>query len=118
MLSCDCGYYDEISWYYCPPSDFTTLQQKRRKRCCSCQKLIEPNAVCLECERNRDTRTDIEERIYGDEVPLSSWFLCEGCGEIYLNLSKLGYCIRLGDYMPALLAEYWTMTGFEPKENP
>ena len=59
--------------------------------------------------------SDIEERIYGDEKELASWYLCGDCGERYLNLQALGYCISLDDNMQELLEEYWSETGFTPK---
>jgi hypothetical protein len=39
----------------------------------------------------------IEESIYGDEVPLADWYLCETCGDLADSLSELGFCYHLGD---------------------
>ena len=115
MLSCSCVYDDiDYSWYYYPPSGFSVFARKRRKRCCSCCQPVEVGAVCVSFARNRWPRSDIEEKIYGDEVSLAPFFMCENCGEIYFNLSEIGYCIPLGDDMRNLLSEYWDMTGFKP----
>ena len=92
-----------------PPKNFTVFGGfKRRKRCCSCKTLIDFGAECLKFFR-------IKWNEYGNEVDLSSWFMCEKCGEIFLNLDDLGYCIYLGDNMKETLREYWEISGFEPK---
>jgi len=116
MLSCTCNFYDS-GWYYYPPCDFSIFKKKRRKRCCSCKELIGVGDECVEFEKCRDPATDIEERIVGDEVPMASDYMCEKCGEIYFNLTDLGYCINLGDEMQELLQEYWEMTKFKKAER-
>lgn len=63
-------------------------------------------------ERYRSPLSDIEERIQGDEVSLADWYLCESCGEIFLNLNAIGYCYYLGDDIRENLKEYWDLTGF------
>lgn len=113
MLSCSCD-FDSDGWYYYPPNDFKIFDHKRRKRCCSCNKLINQGTQCVEFDRYRAPVTDVEERIRGDEVNLASWFMCENCGEIYFNLSVLGYCMFLGDSMIGNLEDYWEITGFTP----
>lgn len=113
MLSCTCFDYDGERWYYYPPGDFKPFAKKRRKKCCSCNKFIEKNAECIAFPRYRNPLSDIEERIKGDEIRLADYFMCEKCGEIYLNLTDLNYCIILGDNMFDLLKEYWDLTGFQ-----
>jgi len=113
MLSCSC-YHDDDSWYYYTPNDFTIFTHNRRKQCCSCKKLIDFTTKCLEFDRKRYPRSDIEERIYGDEVSLASWFMCENCAEIFLTLAELGYCHYLGGNIQDDLKDYWGMTGFIP----
>lgn len=113
MLSCLCS-YDDGAWYYYSPQNFSAFHQKRRKRCCSCNQLIAIGSQSVRFARYRSAKSDIEERIYGDEVPLAPFFMCEACGEIFFNLSVIGYCIFLGDNMQNLLSEYWDMTGFKP----
>jgi hypothetical protein len=75
--------------------------------------LIEKGALCLEFERVRSPYDDIDERINGDEIPIAPWYMCESCGEIYLNLSDAGYCLWLGDDLREKLSEYWDVTGFK-----
>ena len=59
-----------------------------------------------ELTRFRGPRTDFEERIYSDEVPLAAWHLCERCGDIYSSLTELGFCVNPDESMDAQLAEY------------
>jgi hypothetical protein len=35
--------------------------------------------------------------------------MCEECGEIFLNLDALGYCLFIGDHMQGLLKDYQEM---------
>ena len=116
MLSCYCD-NEDVAWFYTPPKDFTIFDFKRRKRCCSCKALIDIGSLCLEFPRWRYPVSDIEERIYGDcgEIGLASWFMCEWCGEMFLNLDALGYCHYLGGNIREDLEEYWDLTGFVPK---
>lgn len=116
-LSCFCdGDYD--SWYRDAPGDFIKFEgYQRRKRCISCGKFIDHGTDCLRFDMYRIPHNDIEEDIYGDEVPLAPKFMCESCGEIFLNLSSLGYCLDIGHHVKEDLREYWELTGFEPKEK-
>ena len=88
----DGDYYDE--WWY-EPSDFSVLETKRGRRCVSCNSLIKPNDEVLQFRRFRRCQNDIEERIYGDDVPLASWYVCEDCGYAYKSIIKLGANIVL-----------------------
>ena len=110
--SCDISYSD---WYYLPPTDFESLDRKRRVRCYSCEQLIDLNADCLRFERFRDPVNEIEERICGDEVMLADKFVCRQCGEIFLNLTSIGYCLMLGYDFRDYLEDYWDITGFKPE---
>ena len=116
-LSCDCRSAGD-GWWYEPDSsiDFIPLVATRRKRCYSCKQLIGINDLCLRFLRYRSPLTDIEERICGDEVELAPAYLCESCGEVYLNLSDIGYCYWMGDDLRENLREYWELTGFIPKD--
>ena len=113
MLSCSCE-WDGESWWNIPPDDFTILKTNQRKRCRSCNKLIDIGSACIAFERYRCPVTNIEERICGDEVQLASRYLCEWCGEMYLNLEALGYCYFFGDSLVEIMQEYWELTGFKP----
>ena len=114
MLSCSCE-WDGDGWYYIPRREFTITPIGRRKRCCSCKKLIGYLEECIQLDRFRDPLTDVEERIWGDSVQMAPWFLCEQCSEIYLNLDAIGYCYLAGEDLRANLKDYWDLTGFKPK---
>uniref|UniRef100_A0A6H2A376 Uncharacterized protein n=1 Tax=viral metagenome TaxID=1070528 RepID=A0A6H2A376_9ZZZZ len=114
-LSCSCDFDGDGWWYsYSSKLDFKPFQGKYRKRCCSCKQLIDIGNLCLEFDRYRSPLSDIEERMCGDEVPLADWYLCEACGEIFLNLDAIGYCYYLGDDIRENMVEYWDLTGFYP----
>lgn len=113
-LSCTCYDNDDADWYWWKPDDFSKFNASKRKRCCSCNALISIGDDCLEFTRTRLPKNDIEERIYGDgieAVPLSPWYMCESCGEQYLNLTEYGYCVDINDNMHDLLAEHRNMHG-------
>lgn len=107
-LSCSClEDYDGEGWTYYTPSDYTTLETKYRKRCCSCKKLIDKESVVAKFIRSRMPQDDIEERIHGDEVCISDWYMCEQCADIFFSLDELGFCIMLGEEsMRELAKEY------------
>lgn len=119
-LSCSCDFEPEPGtkcWF--TGEDFSKMPQLiRRKRCCSCNSLIESGSDVVSIPRYKVPETDIEIRIYGEdgEIPLTPWYLCERCGEIYLTLVEVGYgCIYPPDTLDAQ-AEYWEMTGFDPNK--
>lgn len=104
-LACECG--GDYEWYYYTPKDFSILKSRRSCRCVSCSELMSPGTEVLKFERYRDVRTDIEERIHGDEVELAPQYMCEECGGLFLSLSELGFCISIGEQpMKELVAEY------------
>lgn len=117
MLSCTClDEYDpdSCSWWFFSPTDMKPYPKDRRKRCSSCGVMVGKGDPCLEFPRGRGPRSDVEEDIYGDEIPLAPMFFCERCAEIYLNLSDIGYCFTPTDNMKEALEEYWELTGFVP----
>ena len=116
MLSCECREWDgeKGTWAFESPDNFSTLETKRRKRCSSCVELIDIGADCLKFWRVRAPYTDIEERIKGEEISMPPLYMCEKCGEIYLNLEAIGYCFAPTDGMKESLATYWKLTGFTP----
>jgi len=116
MLSCECGEWDGEpgTWAYDPPNDFSKLETKRARRCSSCNELIKVGADCLKFSRVRSAYTEIEERICGEEINMAPLFMCERCGEIYLNLEDAGYCLFPDEEMTEALEEYWELTGFTP----
>ena len=60
-------------------------EKNRGKRCCSCGDMVRYSAKYIQVERWRDYANDIEERIYGDDVPLASWVVCELCAPIFVT---------------------------------
>lgn len=109
MLTCSCPDWDESEeWCYTAPSDFTVFSKKRRKRCCSCHELINKGADCLKFYRDRYAHSETEERIYGEGEPIAitPWYMCEACGEIFLNLNALGFCVDIACDMKRELEEY------------
>jgi len=119
MLSCSCSDFspeDPGDWWYFIPNDFTKLETHRRRRCCSCNQLIDIGSDCLDFWRERLPYTEIEERISGEEIAISSLYMCESCGEIYLNLSAIGYCPDIKNNMQECLSEYHKLTGFRREE--
>lgn len=48
MLSCSCNFdSDDYDYFYYNPTDFSTLEAYRRKRCTSCGKLIDIGAIVV-----------------------------------------------------------------------
>ena len=122
MLSCSCpdiSDYDSDGWFYYPPNDFSVLNTLKRKRCISCKRLINIGSLVIEFTRARYARNDVEERRYGDgnDIPLASYFMCEKCGEIYLNLSDIGYCLDISESMQAQMDEYHKLSGFNKESS-
>lgn len=91
------------------------MDTRRARRCSSCRAKINAGDECLKFKRERCVRGDIEERIYGDYVPLAPIYICEECGEIWLNLTDIGYCLAPDKDMRDAMREYHYMTGFDPK---
>jgi hypothetical protein len=102
------------------PTDFSTLDTIRRRRCKSCGQLIDIESVVLKFHRWRPAKYDsIEERILGEgaEIPLAPYYFCEWCGEIALNLKELEYCIDPEMNMKETLEEYHQLTGWRQNEK-
>ena len=106
-LSCECGDAEE-RWYY-GPSDYSKLATKYSRKCCSCKEKISVGDICVEFLRARRTNSDVEERIYGDEIRTAPWYMCERCGDLYFSLEELGFCIDISDSMLDLVKEYAEM---------
>ena len=130
-LSCSCDYdydYDPGQWVYWFDNtlDFEPLDTTKRRRCCSCNKLIDIGSLCVKYGRARYPWNEIEARIHGvdwecfEEPPMSiaDHYHCEKCGEIYLNLIDLGYeCLSPSEKMSEALKEYHEITGFKTIES-
>lgn len=108
-LTCSCPDYIDADWFWHEPEDYTILGTRRRKRCQSCNELIDVGATCLEFPRTRDVLSDVEEKIFGagaEAVPLASWWHCERCADLWFSLSELGFCVDPGEDMRGLVKEY------------
>jgi len=131
-LSCSCDYDDYefeagdwTYWYYIDQIDFEKLGTTKRKRCCSCNELIDINSLCLKFQRFRYPYNDIESKIktgldledsFCDKpsIPIVDHYHCERCGEIWLNLSDVGYeCLVPSENMVESLKEYQGLIGFK-----
>lgn len=113
-----CMYDDDFDYFVSHDDDFS--QMHLRSVCQSCGKEIMPGdcALKFECYRPADPESDNPDDIKackeGFKVYLPDEYLCERCGEIYLTLHELGYCLCLGENMEGLLEEYQKMTEFDP----
>jgi hypothetical protein len=98
-----CGYdWNDVDWWYISPEDFEQYTPMRGKRCCSCKTMIRHGDSAGRFERGRYPNNDIEDRIYGSEVPLAAWWMCERCAGLFFSLEDLGYSITLPDNMVTL----------------
>lgn len=107
-LSCSCE-NDGADWWYEPADDLSALDTKRGRKCCSCGTKIKPGDDVLHLRRWRSPSERcnyIEESIYGDEVPLASWFLCETCDGLYFAVQDLGMCCDVGKNIAHQIKEY------------
>lgn len=104
------GCHDDADWWWYQPSDEAPLATKRSRKCCSCGEKIAVGNVARKVRRYRppsERCNYIEESIYGDEVPLADWYLCETCGNLYDSIVELGFCCSLGDQsLAAQIKEY------------
>ncbi len=110
-MSLFCGEPDleDCEWMYIKPNNYITYQAKKRKRCKSCGKLIDPAALCLKFDRFRYPKDEIECRIHGGEdteINIAPYYMCEACGDQFFNLSALGFCIDITKNMFDLLKDY------------
>jgi len=109
-LSCECS--DDSDWFYEPPNDYSKLDTKRCRKCSSCRERILVGALVLKMRCWRYPGYDtIEEKIYGEgsEVPMAYRYLCERCGDLYLSLSELGFCMSIDEDMRDLVRDYAAM---------
>jgi len=114
-LTCECDYSGDSDWYFEVPNDYSTLVTSRRKRCCSCNALIDIGATVLQFSRYRDPNNDIEWEIHCEHVPLATWHMCEECSDIFYSLDALGFCSDLNESQHDRLKEYIDVYGPENK---
>ncbi len=107
-LSCTCE-ADDPDWWYEPDKDFSVLRTKRIRKCCSCRAKIKPGQEVLEFRRWRSPSESfdfLEEKIYGDEVPLAPWFMCETCGGLHFAVADLGMCYDICEDIAKQIKEF------------
>lgn len=112
MLSCDCDYGDDPSWWYDDQREVSPLSTKRGRRCVSCKAWIKVGDDCKPFPRWRNPGYDtIEAKIFGDggEVPMATWYLCDRCAGLYESLDGLGFCDLLGQNLIEACREYAQM---------
>lgn len=98
---------DNAAWYWSTNEKLRTYSVSRGKSCCSCKKMVRLGQVYLPIERFRDPHHDIEERIYGVEVPLAEWAICAECAPAFIKLHDMDVQIDLGrDNVQKLLLEF------------
>jgi len=117
-LTCqnDDGDGDYADWFYTEAHDFTVLDTKRGRKCCSCGGWIKVGAQVLKFFCTRGAKDEIEERIYGDDsdaICMPTKYMCEACGDLALNLQEMGYCTPPGDDMRETVREYADMVKYE-----
>jgi len=97
-LSCECDFdsYDYESWWI-PSDKFITLVLPRRKKCTSCNSVIQLADTAMPFYHYRRPNSDIEESIYGDEVETAPTYMCESCGGLYMALELLHEYLRLNE---------------------
>ena len=94
-ISCTCD-IDDAAWYYEVNDHPIILDTRRSRKCVSCRARIAVGNTAYRISRYRPPRSDIEDRIYGDEVPMADWFFCPSCHAIYQSLDKVNVCVDLG----------------------
>jgi len=117
-LSCECDYDGDAEWYYNTPDDYAPLSTKRSRKCCSCKERIAVGDLSLRFSRWKHPEYgSIAEKIYGEgsEIPIADWWMCERCGDLYLSLAELKFCVDPGDDMRELVREYAELYG--PQER-
>ena len=107
---------DGAAWWWSFGLRLFVYDKNRGKRCCSCGSMVRRDARFMRIDRWRACVSDIEERIYGDEFPLSAWVVCEQCAPILVKLSKMNVDVDLGgSNLHDLLSEFEAL--YQPSEG-
>jgi len=116
-LSCSC-YHElepgDIRWDW--PSDYSTLQTKRTRKCVSCDDKIGIGDVVAQFLRYKVPEYQIEINIYGEDTehgpPRATHYHCERCADLMFSLLELGFdCISIYDDMRRLVKDYSELYG-------
>lgn len=112
-ISCTCDSDGGYDWYYIADlTDFKPLNTKRGRKCCACKKPIKIGDDCVSLSRYRSPNSDIEDRIYGDEVPMPTWYLCEECGGLAMALSDVDLCYSVEEPLKRQIQEWREMQNY------
>lgn len=113
-LTCECPEWDGDGRGYAVDGRFSVYKgdYKGEYRYCNCGKDILPGATVL---RILEFEPAEGAKDYLDLVYFDPEYLCETCGEIFLNLEAAGYCISPYRNLPEALKEYQRLTGFKNK---
>ena len=107
-LSCSWdGDTSGCDWWWESNLQYYPLNTKRSRKCCSCGEKINVGDDSIIIHRARVPNSRIEERICGDEVSITTWYLCEDCGGLAISLDELGFSFTLGGQsIKEQIAEY------------
>ncbi len=94
-ISCSCDYDGDWDWWYSTGESVKPLDTKRGRICCSCKERIDVGDLALKIRVWRNPENDIEERIYGDEVPLADKYMCQDCGLTALFVERKNACFDI-----------------------
>lgn len=112
MLSCGCGYEGDIDLpFYYIPTDFSIFKSFKKTECVSCSKKLKRFDLSV-----KFTWFVLKQYEYDEVYKLNGInYMCEECGEKYLNLTALDFCIEIGPgvSMDDYMEEYHDMTGFK-----
>ena len=98
-LECSNSTYEgeDCAWWWTRGRDLKPLSTKRSRKCCSCGCVIHRDEMAGKISRDREPNSEIEDRIYGDNVPMAPWYVCEKCFDLGESLFELGFSFSLGD---------------------
>ena len=97
-LECSNAYEGEdFAWWWVWGCVLKPLETKRSRKCCSCGCVVRQDELTCKVSRHRDSNSEIEDRIYGDNVPMAPWYVCEKCFDLGESLYELRFSFSLGD---------------------
>lgn len=112
-MSCICenidDYPDVFDWLYTYTEQPVPMPKTvRARRCYSCRKKLEPEEPVMAIYRWRSPRTEVEEKIHGNEVPLAIKYMCSHCRDIFMKILEKDSSIniRLPCRMDDVFREY------------
>lgn len=122
-LDCECGDPYDCEWYFLSPDkgeEFEPFQESEPCKCGSCKRYIQIGEDCIKfpCYNANECAVDENgEELDEDRLEFIS-YLCSDCGEQWLNLTDIGYCIPINENVMDYLREYQRITGFiKPEEE-